>query len=330
MPNSYVHKGGGRRRSSDEQQASLRLRKVNLDLLPVLAELLDTRSVTRTAQRFGMTQPAISRALRQLRAAFDDPLLVSPGRLARLTDRAESLRMPLAQALADLDALLSPTTPFDPPNEAVHFIVNTADYVIQLFAPILCELCAREAPRVVLEFAVTATRTQEDLAAIDYLLGPATLGLTLGKRVGRLPLWRDEVVCIASSENEAIPALITPTQFQAQRYAAFRRALGIPDEMSALVQPTFPLETDPVCIVPSFLALGALVARSDCLALVPRKVAQQLIRSTSLRIIEIIYPTKQIDVSAFWSPATEKRRGRDWFRGLLARAAARLAEERGE
>jgi Bacterial regulatory helix-turn-helix protein, lysR family len=63
----------------DERALAARLRRVNLDLLPVLYELLRTRSVTRTARSFGMTQPAVSRALRQLRAAFEDELLVSLG-----------------------------------------------------------------------------------------------------------------------------------------------------------------------------------------------------------------------------------------------------------
>ena len=76
-----------------------RLRKVNLDLLPVLHELLRTKSVTRTAQSFNMTQPAVSRALRQLRGALDDQLLVSSGRTAHLTDRAETLAGPLARTL---------------------------------------------------------------------------------------------------------------------------------------------------------------------------------------------------------------------------------------
>ena len=60
----------------DERGLASRLRRVNLDLLPILYELLHTRSVTRTARSFGMTQPAVSRALRQLRAAFEDQTLV--------------------------------------------------------------------------------------------------------------------------------------------------------------------------------------------------------------------------------------------------------------
>src|SRR5215510_2726626 len=78
-----------------ERELLARLHGINLDLLPVLHELLRTRSVTRTAQSFNITQPAVSRALRQLRGAFNDELLVSVGREARRTARAEALVEPL-------------------------------------------------------------------------------------------------------------------------------------------------------------------------------------------------------------------------------------------
>jgi DNA-binding transcriptional LysR family regulator len=307
-----------------ERDVAARLRKVNLDLLPLLHELLRTRSVTRTAQSLGMTQPAVSRALRQLRAAFDDPLLVSPGRNARPTDRAEALTAPLARALADLDLLLKPARPFDPASEAVHLVINTADYVTQLLAPILSEICAREAPHVVLEFTWSGTRNAEDLARVDFMIGPRAFGQSLGKKVGSLPLWRDEMACIAAADNKAIPARLSPAQFQASRYVAFRRGLTVSPEVQTLLQPTSPLETAPVCTVPDFLVLGAIVEKSDCLALVPRKVARELARDRRLRIVEIAYPKKQLFIDAYWSLATNSRRGRAWFRDLLARAAARL------
>ena len=106
--------GGSDQPATGERELAARLRKVNLDLLPVLHELLRTKSVTRTAQSFNMTQPAVSRALRQLRGALDDQLLVSSGRTARLTDRAETLAGPLARTLTELDLLLKPAGPFDP------------------------------------------------------------------------------------------------------------------------------------------------------------------------------------------------------------------------
>jgi len=311
-------------RPAAEPELVARLHRVNLDLLPVLHELLRTLSVTRTARTFNMTQPAVSRALRQLRAAFDDELLVSPGRNARLTDRARSLAAPLARALAEIDQLMMPAGPFDPASEAVHLVINTADYVTQLLAPILAGICAREAPHVVLEFTWVGTRNVEDLGRVDFMIGPRAFGERMGKRVGRLPLWRDEMVCIAAADNAAIGGRITPAEFQASRHVAFRRDLRMPADIHALLQPTAALETAPVCTVPNFLVLGTIVEKSDCIALVPRKVAQELTRPSRVRIVEISYPRKHLHIDAYWSLAAHAKRGHAWARELLARAAAQL------
>ena len=71
--------------------------------------------------------------------------------------------------------------------------------------------------------------------------------------------------------------------------------------------------------------LGTIVEKSDCIALVPRKVAQELARTERLRIAEIAYPRKQLHIDAYWSLASHAKRGHVWFRDLLARAASRLA-----
>ena len=331
ITNGYGRSGVARAASSPDRVRSAgsepglvaRLHRVNLDLLPVLHELLHYRSVTRTAQSLNITQPAVSRALRKLRDTFDDQLLISPGPSARLTERAQALVGPLLTALGALDGLLAPDKPFDPASEALHVVFSTADYVTQLLAPILAEICAREAPHVVLEFTWTGMRNAEDLARVDFMIGPRAFGDSLGKKVGSLPLWRDDMVAITASD--ALPARLTPAQFQSMRYAAFQRDLRVSSEVRALLQPTSVLEVAPICTVSSFLALGAIVRKTDCVALVPRKVARELARAEKLRIIEIVYPRKQLFIDAFWSLATDSRRGRAWFRDLLARAAARLA-----
>jgi DNA-binding transcriptional LysR family regulator len=301
-----------------------RLHGVNLDLLPVLYELLHTRSVTGTARSFNMTQPAVSRTLRQLRLAFHDELLVSLGREARLTERAESLLEPLARVMEDLDHLLRPAGGFDPATDAVHLVINTADYVTQLLAPILNDICAREAPYVALEFVERGARNAADLTQIDFMIGPRAFGETFGKRVGHLPLWRDDIVCIAAASNTTVPDRLTPAQFRTTRYAAFRIDPRIPPEVRALLQPTAPFEVAPICTVPNFLVLGAIVQQSDCIALVPRKAARTLAHDGRLRIVEISFPRKQVFIDAFWSPVIDSRRGRVWFRQILARAAAQL------
>ena len=55
------------------------LNRVDLNLLVVFETLMETRSVTRTADKIGRTQSAVSHSLARLREQLDDPLLVRVG-----------------------------------------------------------------------------------------------------------------------------------------------------------------------------------------------------------------------------------------------------------
>ena len=301
-----------------------RLKRTRLDLLPILHELLRTRSVSRTARSLGITQPAVSQSLRQLRVAFGDDLLVPLGRELRLTERAAALCVPLQGALAEIDALLRPRSPFNAESEELRVVISTADYVALLLAPILAEIAATEAPNVVFEFVEGAVRNADDLSRVDFMIGPRPFGHTLGKRVGVMPLWQDDVVCIVGASNTAIPARITPEAFRRMRQAAFQRNPMVSEKLRMLMQPTSVLETRRVCTLPDFLILGAVVERADCVALVPRKVANELLRWRNLRIVELAYADRHLAIDAYWSLAADSRRGHAWCRSLLGRAAQHI------
>jgi LysR family nod box-dependent transcriptional activator len=78
----------------------MNLAGLDLNLLVALDALLSERSVTRAAQRVGLSQPGMSNALARLRGAFDDPLLVRQGAVLVPTSRAEALAGPVREALA--------------------------------------------------------------------------------------------------------------------------------------------------------------------------------------------------------------------------------------
>jgi DNA-binding transcriptional LysR family regulator len=69
------------------------LANLDLNLLVALRELLRERSVTRAAERLGVTQPAASAALSRLRRHFGDELLVR--------DRGEYTLTPLGAQLPE-------------------------------------------------------------------------------------------------------------------------------------------------------------------------------------------------------------------------------------
>lgn len=125
----------------------MHLRSVDLNLLVVLDALLDEASVTRAANRLGLSQPAASSALERCRRLFGDPLLERSGTGMRLTHRAESLRSPLRQLLDDTRTILTPAdTPLDQLQQTVRLVVG--DFPAILLLPLLVGRLAKTAPGI--------------------------------------------------------------------------------------------------------------------------------------------------------------------------------------
>lgn len=305
-------------------QIAQALRQTNLDLLPILLSLLRTRSVTAAARELGVSQPAVSKALRQLREAFADDLIVSRGREAKLTERGQAILGPLGAILWDLELLYEPPRPFEPKSEQLRVVIRTADYVTVLLAPQLAKLCALEAPRVDLRFLEQTPAEAEDRDQVDFFIVPRPVGRTFGKRMERMALWRDEMVCIAARRDMRWGEVITAAEFRSARQVVYQVGERSALARAGLIQPTSVLEVAPVCEVPNFLVMGAIVEEAQGVGLVPRKLAQELARSRDIRLLEIDFPERRLDIDAFWSQAAGARRGHAWFRGILARAAAQL------
>jgi DNA-binding transcriptional LysR family regulator len=122
----------------------------DLNMLVVLGLLLRTKSVTRTAQQLGVSQPSVSRSLSQLRTLLDDPLLVRTAGGMELTRRAEELAAPLQNWLANTSQLLEPPH-FDAATLERRFRVATTDFgVAAVVAPSL-QAIASAAPGVALD-----------------------------------------------------------------------------------------------------------------------------------------------------------------------------------
>lgn len=114
-----------------------RLRGLDLDPLIYLDAMLRLRSVSRAADAVGITQSAMSHALRRLRTHFDDPLLVRVGGGMAPTPFAERLRPGLRAALVALQRALERSGPFDPAAQVRTFRIASPDLFDVLVLPSL-------------------------------------------------------------------------------------------------------------------------------------------------------------------------------------------------
>src|ERR1700754_2270672 len=122
------------------------LARIDLNLLVALDALARERSVTRAAERVGVTQSAMSHALRRLRELLGDALLVRGQGSMVLTPRAQALSLPVRSGLVTLGRALAEPEPFVPSTAQRTFTIATPDLFDVWVGPALLERTRRDAP----------------------------------------------------------------------------------------------------------------------------------------------------------------------------------------
>src|SRR6476619_5745539 len=147
---------------------SVHVEAFDLNLLLAFEALWTERHVTRAARRVGLTQSAMSHALRRRRAQFDDPLFQPTPRGLQPSPRAHALAAPLAEALALVRRAVAAEAPFSPATLQRTFTIGTTDYGELTLVPRLMGRLAREAPGVQLAIRPVAVDGERELLAGEH------------------------------------------------------------------------------------------------------------------------------------------------------------------
>lgn len=126
---------------------------VDLDgkVLRCFLTILEESSVSKAADRLGVTQSAVSHTLRKLRQVLGDPLFVRSGQGLSPTERALALKEPVQQVLDAMKALTD-ERPFDPHVEQMQFAIAANDMPRDLIFPTLLHQARGEGLRIRFEF----------------------------------------------------------------------------------------------------------------------------------------------------------------------------------
>lgn len=158
-----------------------RLEQLDLNLVLTLHWVLTEQSVSRAAERLGVSQPAVSHGLKRLREAFGDPLLVKSGKVMRTTPRAERLKPEVAVLVNGLRDLFQTEALFDPATATGRFCVSAPDDWAVLAARAWKLAVSPEAPALTLDLVAIDFPVAQDLisGAVDLALLPETKVLNL-------------------------------------------------------------------------------------------------------------------------------------------------------
>lgn len=144
----------------------MNLRKLDLNLLLVFDAVYTERSITRAAHKLGMTQPAVSNALRRLRENLGNPLFERVGQGVEPTAEARRLAPKLHDALQVIERTVSLGEDFDPATSAREFTLIMPDALEPVVLPALLGQVLETAPNITFKLKpLTGTNPQEAILA---------------------------------------------------------------------------------------------------------------------------------------------------------------------
>ncbi|MFD7958006.1 LysR family transcriptional regulator [Streptomyces ardesiacus] len=293
-----------------------RLASVNLNLLVPLLALLEERSVTKAAERVGLSQPAMSHALTRMRRLLGDDLVVRHGSGVTLTPHALELVGPLRSALQQTARLVNFPV-FDPATDRRIITVAMTTSTAFVVGPGLTRLVRERAPHATLRLRTITVPTETTFTehGVDVVL------ISEGhfSPYPRERLYDDRVVVVAAPDTPAPsdalellttqPHVVVDTDRRVFPYSVLEDK-GIPYRVGQLSS--------------DFLLVPFLVARAGGVALLRHQVAVAMRRLSDLRIEEFPFPLPGLGIDMVWNPRLTDQHFVTWLRALLQEVAEGL------
>lgn len=299
----------------------MNLAGLDLNLLVALDALLQERSVTRAAARMGLSQPALSASLARLRRHFGDELLTRVGNDYRLTPLAGQLKERARIALSGVERVFVAQPDFDPASSTREFSLLVSDYIQTMLGGALARLFAAEAPHGRLRFSANTPdrvdRADQVLLSTDLLVLPH--GVVTD--VSHADLYRDEWVCVVSADNDAVGDELTVAHLESLPWVVTYHG-PTASTMAGRQMRTLGIEPRVQVVTETFLTVPGLIAGSDRIALLQRRLVDTLPPDAGIRALRPPFEAGHIVEAMWWHPVYDQDPGHRYLRDLLVRAAA--------
>lgn len=298
------------------------LRRLDLNLLLVLAAVLETRNVTLAAAQLNMSQPSVSRALARLRDVFADELFVKGARGVIATPRALLLQKPLANLLALMESVID-TPAFDPTTTSRVFVIATTDYGALALLPQLSARLGRLAPNAGIDirpFSPDAFRRlgEGDIDLVLYSDDAIPAGLHAEKLF-------DETYTSLVRANHPLLLHTRSKEISLDQFLAHPHVLvnvlggrtGSVDEVLARLGHRRHI----ALWLPYFATAALVIARRDFILTLPDRAVQQLAGAMNLVSFTPPIPLDGYGYQMVWHERAHRDDGSIWLRQEVLRAA---------
>jgi len=277
---------------------------IDLNLLKVFEALHDESSASRAALRLGVTQSAVSAALRRLREVYGDQLFVRTGRGLAPTLQANQLKPVISDALNKCRQSLAMLDPAANQYDGRSVAIGLSDDFEIAYGRRLIEEIARLAPKLRLIFR----QTHSQIVARALMERSIDLAITAGgfseRLLSRQVLGEGGYACLVD------PSSLAPGQQQIELQEFVEREhilvssggfIGITDEGLAAVG----LSRRVCASTTHFAALPFLLKGSQAVATIPAHAAASIAALSGLALLPCPLALPRYPVELGWRTSTQ-------------------------
>lgn len=300
----------------------MELTDLDLNLLVVFNQVLTERSVSKVADKLGLTQPAVSNSLARLRKLLDDELLLRTPRGMEPTPFADQLAETVAYALGALHSAINQRTTFDPSTSQRSFTIGMTDIGEIYFLPMLMHALQREAPGVSIKTVlITADNLKDEMEAgrVDLAIG---LIPQLKAGFFQRRLLRQRYVCMFRKGHRLDKRRVTLKDFSEAEHVVVVSAGTGHSKVDELLDRSG-VKRRVRLTVPHYVAVGHLLQTTDLVATVPELFAEKVVGPFDLVAVTHPATLPQIAINLFWHAKYHKDPTNQWLRGLVFKLLVR-------
>lgn len=294
------------------------MKSPDLNLLPIAFALYDELSVSRAARLLGMSQPAVSMALRRMRETFDDPLFLRVPSGIAPTPHAHTLVRVARPLIERLQTSLLKSETFEPAQTTRPFTLALSDVGEMAFLPRVLDALRTQAPRAAVRSisAPTSQLAHElEKGEIDLAVGYFPALATKNFRQRRVSA--HGFACLMRAGHPRRAERLTRADFLAAQHIVIQ-GHGRSQEVLERFFERRRIRRMVAAVASSFLCVPFVVARSDLIATVPYAVARDFVAmSPQLAIALPPFQMPAFDLKLHWHRRFDNEPRSRWLRQQL-------------
>ena len=290
--------------------------KLDLEWLAVFDEIYKTNSVSRAAERLGLAQATASIALNKLRQHFGDKLFSRTSKGMMPTPRAEALYPELRDIIERLEAARGFRAEFVPAQSTREFRISITDISEIVLLPILLNRLQKAAPDIRIEIEKISDDSAARLASgeIDLAVGfMPHLEAGFYQQI----LFTQNFVCLAAKNHPRVGNRIGRAEFLNEGHIVVRTS-GTGHWIVDKVFEQHGMARKVVLRLPSFLGVAHIVAETEMLVIVPRKLGEKLVSQEDIKLLAPPVPLPSFSVNQHWHVRFHADSGNIWLRRTIA------------